>query len=83
MPDNNREKPILISFDKLSREALDGIIESFILREGTDYGPVEITYESKAQQIHRQIEKGEIKIVFDQSTDTVSLLTAHDVARIL
>jgi uncharacterized protein YheU (UPF0270 family) len=72
------EKPVLIPPDQLSEEALANIIESFILREGTDYGAVEVSYEKKQQQIRKQISRGEIKIVFDASTESVSLLTATD-----
>lgn len=71
-----KEMPIVITPEQLSEEALSGIIENFILREGTDYGMVEVSYEKKAQQVRRQIEKGDIKIIFDQTSETVSLLTA-------
>ena len=74
--DKKKEMPIVVSPEQLSEEALSGIIENFILREGTDYGMVEVSYEKKAQQVRRQIEKGDIKIIFDQTTESVSLLTA-------
>ncbi len=74
----NVEIPIEIPVDQLSAHALSGIIENFILREGTDYGSVEVSYEKKAEQIRKQIDQGEIKIVFDQSSETVSLLTTRD-----
>lgn len=74
----NTEIPIEIQPEQLSSEALAGIIQNFILREGTDYGLVEVAYVRKAEQIYRQIQKGDIKIVFDQSSETVSLLTKKD-----
>ncbi len=82
MSDNKlTEIPIEISIDHLSEQAIAGIIENFILREGTDYGMVEVSYEKKAEQIRRQIVKGDIKIVFDQATESVSLLTSRDLKR--
>lgn len=75
------ELPIEIPVEQLSSDALYGIIENFVLREGTDYGPSEISLEKKITQIHRQIEKGEVKIVFDQTAETVSLLTASEFKR--
>lgn len=74
----NTENPIEISPSDLSEGALNGIIENFVLREGTDYGAVEVAYETKLIQIRRQIEKGLIKIVFDQNAKTVSLISEHD-----
>lgn len=79
----NLESPIEILPEQLSEHALAGIVENFILREGTDYGLVEISYEKKAEQIRKQINKGEIKIVFDQSTETVSLLPTRDLKKLM
>ena len=78
----NVEIPIEIQPAQLSEQALFGIIENFILREGTDYGTVEITFDKKMEQIRNQIENGEIKIIFDQGSETVGLLTARDFGRL-
>ncbi|MBL7546153.1 MAG: YheU family protein [Bdellovibrionaceae bacterium] len=72
------EVPIEIYPNQLSSDALNGIIENFILREGTDYGVVEVALDQKKSQILKQISRGDVKIVFDQSTETVSLLTTID-----
>lgn len=66
--------PIEIPTGCLSAEALNGIIESFILREGTDYGAVEISFERKKEQLLKQIEKKEIKIVYDPNSESVTLI---------
>ena len=81
--EKNKEIPILISPEQLSDQALAGIIENFILREGTDYGMVEISLEKKVDQIRRQIEKGDIKILFDQTSETVGLLTDRDYKKLI
>lgn len=85
MPDKKKhplqiqeEAPIEITPSQLSPDALNGIIENFILREGTDYGVVEVEFEKKKSQIQKQIDRGDVKIVFDQTSETVSLLTATD-----
>lgn len=69
--------PLEVPRDILSAEALQGVIDAFILREGTDYGAHEVSLVMKRQQIERQIEKAEIKIVFDPATESVTLLTQH------
>lgn len=84
-PDTQKptEQPIEIPFDKLSSDALAGVIENFIQREGTDYGAVEISYEKKAERVLKQIEKGDIKIVFDLESETLTLLTKNDFKKLM
>jgi uncharacterized protein YheU (UPF0270 family) len=72
------EIPIEIQLEQLSDEAIAGIIENFILREGTDYGSVEVSFERKSEQIRQQIDCGDIKIVFVQDSETINLLTNRE-----
>ncbi|MFV8247718.1 YheU family protein [Bdellovibrio bacteriovorus] len=76
MNDNNPENatPIEIPKEALSEQALRGVIDNFIQREGTDYGVNEVSYETKMQQVQKQIDKGHVRIVFDPNTETVSLM---------
>jgi len=69
---------MIIPHQQLSPDALRGLIEEFITREGTDYGEVEISLAQKVKQVERQLTGGEVVIVFDPATETVSLLTKHD-----
>ena len=70
--------PLEIPFETLSPEALDGVIDSFAQREGTDYGNVEVSADKKREQLHRQLEKGDIKIVYDPSSESVTVMTLND-----
>jgi len=36
-------KAVKIPYDQLSPEALHGVVEEFVTRNGTDYGEVEVT----------------------------------------
>lgn len=69
------QKPIEIPPDKITPEVLEQIIESFILREGTDYGIHEASFDSKKNQIKKQIDQGHICIIFDFTTESVTLMT--------
>jgi len=75
---NHPAIPIEIPLSAISEDALTGIIESFILREGTDYGAVEVALATKIKQVMRQIEKGEVKITFDAESESVTLLNQID-----
>lgn len=68
------EAPVEIPMEALSEEALLGIIKEFILREGTDYGSAEVSLETKIAQLLAQLRQKKIKISFDASTETVSLV---------
>jgi uncharacterized protein YheU (UPF0270 family) len=49
------------------------VIESFVLREGTDYGEREYSLEQKVAQVRAQLERGQARILFDPETHTVTL----------
>ena len=58
---------------ELSEEALRGVVESFVLTEGTDYGQRDYSLEEKIEAVIRQLDRGEAVIVFDPETETVSI----------
>ena len=63
----------------LPEDTLRGLIEEFVTRSGTDYGPVEKTLEQKMADIRRQLVRGEAKIVFDPDTDTANIVIADSI----
>lgn len=75
-------KPMEIPKEALSEEALNGVIDNFVQREGTDYGVHEVAYETKIQQIRKQIDKGLVRIVYDPNTESVSLVTEQEWKRL-
>lgn len=62
-----------IPYTALSAEALCGVIDSFVLREGTDYGEHEYPLERKREQVLAQIRRGEARILYDPESDTVTI----------
>ena len=71
-------KAVKIPYDQLSPEALHGVIEEFVTRDGTDYGEVEISLETKMAQVMAQLKSGKAVIVFDQATETCTVLRSDD-----
>lgn len=63
-----------IPYKELSPDALRGVIESFVLREGTEYGSKDFTLEEKVQHVVRQLERREARIVFDPASETIDIL---------
>ena len=66
---------MVIPPNQISRDALIGLIEEFITREGTDYGHLDLDLSMKVDQVTHQLDKGDIVIVFDSTTESVNLMT--------
>lgn len=67
-----------IPVDKLSPEALQGVIEEFVSRAGTDYGEVEVSQETKFRQVKCKLENGLAVLIFDDETETTNIFQAND-----
>lgn len=72
---------ILIPPEQLPPDTLTAIIETFVLREGTDYGDRDVSLSAKVQQVRLQIQRGQILISFDENTETCNLMTKESYLR--
>lgn len=70
----NAEPFLEIPYQQLSEDALIGLLDEFISREGTDYGDIEMSHERKYQQLLTALRSGRCKIVFDPVSDTCTLI---------
>lgn len=68
------EDGVEIPYDSLSPEVLRGIIEEFVLREGTDYGQLEFSLDQKVAHVEAQLKKRHVVVVFDSATESVSIV---------
>jgi len=71
-------KAVKIPYDQLSPEALHGVVEEFVTRDGTDYGEIEVPLATKIAQVMAQIRSGKAVIVFDQETESCTILKSDD-----
>jgi uncharacterized protein YheU (UPF0270 family) len=67
-----------IPVNKLNPEALQGVIEEFISRNGTDYGEIEASQETKFRQVKQKLETGSAVLIFDDETETTNIFLADD-----
>lgn len=72
---------IEIPWRELAAETLDALIETFVMREGTDYGEREVALADKVEQVRSQIQCGQVRVLFDTETESVTLMTAETLAR--
>ena len=64
---------MIIPHHMLSPEALPGVIEAFVTREGTDYGAQEVALATKVWQVRQQLDAGAAVIVYDEATESCTI----------
>lgn len=64
---------VRIPVQSLSADALRGVVEAFVLREGTDYGHRDFSLGHKCAEVERQLAEGEAGIWFDPETSTIDI----------
>jgi uncharacterized protein YheU (UPF0270 family) len=75
-------EPILIPIERLSVDALEGLIDEFVTREGTDYGLETHSFDSKRMAVRKQLESGDVVIVFDVESESCNLIRRIDLPRV-
>ncbi len=68
---------MIIPHRLLSPEALRGVIEAFVAREGTDYGLQDVALATKVVQVQQQLDAGTAVIVYDETTDSCTMQPAN------
>ncbi len=64
---------IIIPVEELSAVALQGVIDAFILREGTDYGHRDIPLQEKRDRVRRMLESGEAQIQYFPESEFIDI----------
>jgi uncharacterized protein YheU (UPF0270 family) len=73
MMDEEDKQPVEVPHTELAADLLHAVIESFVLREGTDYGEFEFSLDQKVARVIRQLERDEAYIVFDPESSSVDI----------
>jgi len=66
---------MLIPYEQLSADALHGLIEDFVTRHGTDYGNIEVSLNTKVEQVLRQLKNGDIVIAYNHDEEQCNIIT--------
>jgi uncharacterized protein YheU (UPF0270 family) len=69
---------VRVPHEELTQEALIALVEDFITREGTDYGPREHSLDEKRDSVMRQVARGEVAIVFDVESESATLVRSDE-----
>lgn len=70
---------IKIRHSELSEDALRGVIEDFVMREGTDYGHRDYSLDEKRARVLAALESGRATITFEPRSGTTTIVFAADI----
>lgn len=66
----NKSVPVLVPHRELSADALAGVIEEYVTRDGTEPGDAV----DKSQTVLRLLEEGELLLVFDPDSESCNII---------
>lgn len=66
---------IVIPPEQLPTETLQGLLEEFATRDGTDYGTEEVSLADKVSQLRAQLSRKQVLIVYDVGQEQANLMT--------
>ena len=66
-----------IPYEKLRDGGLQGLIEEFVAREGTEYGVADGILETQVRQVLQQLIDGNAIIVFDEEKESCTIHIIH------
>ncbi|KPZ55010.1 MULTISPECIES: YheU family protein [Pseudoalteromonas] len=69
---------MIIPFEQLDKDTLYNLIESYVLREGTDYGEQEVSIQSKVAQVNQQLKNGEAMVFFSELHESVTIISKNE-----
>ncbi|NIF24196.1 MULTISPECIES: YheU family protein [Pantoea] len=65
---------MIIPWQQIDPDTLTNLIESFVLREGTDYGLQERSLTQKVDDVRRQLASGEVVLVWSELHESVNIM---------
>ena len=74
--ETQKQELIVIPHRELSAEALRGVLESFVLREGTEYGEREVSLDQKVAEVLHQLERGEAQVIFHAELESIDIIVS-------
>lgn len=66
---------LLIPYQQLSADTLQGLVEAFVLREGTEYGEQDISLNDKVAQVKNQLQADQLVILYSELHESVDIIT--------
>lgn len=72
-----------VPVSRLSPQALRGLLEEFVTRDGTDYGERERSLEEKIDGLLSRVQRGEVRILFESESEQWDFVAADAATSLL
>lgn len=72
-----QEEVIDVPHQQIDPETLRRMIQEFVSRDGADWGDSGCSLDNKVEQVHQQLLKKQVKIVFDLRSQTVNIVACR------
>ena len=76
--DNLPKNAVIIPHRELSHDALMGVIEQFVTRDGPDSGHTETSLEQKINHVLADLDKGVVLLVYDKTWNSCNILSKQE-----
>ena len=65
---------VVVPTERLQADVLQALLEEFANRDGTDYGERELIQEEKVARLQRQLDDGDLQILYDIDSEQWDLM---------
>lgn len=72
--ENDSVSGLEINHRLVSADALEQIIQSYVQREGTDYGEQEYSQATKVAQVLASLDQGKARLNFDSESQSINIV---------
>ena len=69
---------MIVPWKEIPLETLNNLVTEYVLREGTDYGDVEVSLSEKIEQVKQQLKSGKIVIVYSELHESIDIKVSQD-----
>lgn len=68
---------------RLPANLMQALLEEYASRDGTDYGELETSLEHRVSQLRVQLERGDLRIVYDTASEQWDILSGESARQLL
>lgn len=74
---------VAVPLQRLQGDILQALLEEFASRDGTDYGEHELSLAQKTTALQKQLEQGELQLLYDADSQQWDLVPTEQAATLL
>ena len=74
---DQQEEGVEVPYQQIDPETLRRMIQDFVSRDGADWGDAGCALEDKVTQVLQQLERKQVKVVFDLRSQTANIVACR------